>query len=54
MRKRLKLNPGVTWRQYAKARITFYIKLAAIQKKRVLVDIDDLKRWSKCMTVKGG
>lgn len=51
--KRKRFNKGVTWRQYAAARIRFYIKLATIQKQPQLVELDDLKRWQKMMVVKG-
>jgi hypothetical protein len=48
--KRKRFIKGVTWRQYAKARCAFYIKLASTYKAGVIVPLDDLKRWHRCMT----
>lgn len=52
MAKRLKLAPGKTWRQYAKARINFFIRLSQMQHgDSVVIDLKDLKRWARCMRV---
>jgi hypothetical protein len=34
--------------------IEFYIKVARATREPARVDLDDLKRWAKCMVVKGG